>query len=102
IHLAAGEAAAPHRAEARIKLALLRISECRFLHEKPGMAEGVGLLPTNRKALKINGRFRRYVCRITVQVCHSARANLALAEGTPCIPFTEKHSSFCKLRCVGH
>jgi hypothetical protein len=25
------------------------------------MAEGVGLLPTNRKALKINGRFRRYV-----------------------------------------
>jgi len=25
------------------------------------MAEGVGLLPTNRKTLKINGRFRRYV-----------------------------------------
>jgi hypothetical protein len=24
-------------------------------------AEGVGLLPTNRKTLKINGRFRRYV-----------------------------------------
>jgi hypothetical protein len=26
-----------------------------------GGAEGVGLLPTNRKALKINGCFRRYV-----------------------------------------
>jgi hypothetical protein len=26
-----------------------------------GLAEGVGLLPTIHKALKINGRFRRYV-----------------------------------------
>ena len=33
----------------------------RFTYENSRLAEGVGLLPTNRKALKINGRFRRYV-----------------------------------------
>jgi hypothetical protein len=32
--------------------------------ESGELAEGVGLLPANRKALKINGRLRRFVCRI--------------------------------------
>ena len=43
------------------------------------MAEGVGLLPTNRKALKIKGQFRRYVYKITVK-CDKRQAQTLHSE----------------------
>jgi hypothetical protein len=44
-------------------------------YENSRMAEGVGLFPRSRKALKINGRFRRYVLqdyRTGVPLCKRA------------------------------